>query len=99
MPGGLWRSLPRSCAFLPSNHAALLRGPLRARCDSERFSQTPRVVKGSVGPAERVETGTGRRRGGALQGDIFQNLRAATLPFGSELFRRDFESREDGRIR
>ena len=65
----------------------------------QRFGQTPCVVEGKIGPHERLESGAGRRRGRALQGDIFEQLLATGLAFFVELFRGRFESLEDGRVR
>ena len=66
--------------------------------DSQRFRQTPCVVKGKICPHECLETGAGRRRGCALQGNIFEQLLATGLAFFVELFRGRFEGLEDGRV-
>ena len=65
---------------------------------SKRFGQTPGMVEGKIGPHQRFETGAGRRRRHALQGDIFQQLLASGLAFGAEPFRGVFECLEDSRI-
>ena len=63
--------------------------------DSQRFGQTPCVVEGKIGPHQHVETGAGRRRRHALQSDIFQQLLAIGLAFGTELFGGIFDRLED----
>ena len=66
--------------------------------DSQRFGQTPCVVEGKIGPHEGLETGAGGRRRHALQSDIFQQLLASGLAFGTEPFRGIFDCLEDSRI-
>src|SRR5262249_15473616 len=66
---------------------------------SQRFGHTPCVVEGAVGPYERLQSGAGRRRRRALQGDIFQQRRAPGLAFGAKLFRGVGDRFEDGLIR
>ena len=53
------------------------------------------MVEGKVSPHKALETGAGRRRSHALQSDIFQQLLAIGLAFGTELFRGIFDRLED----
>lgn len=63
------------------------------------FGQAPRVIEVRSGPCKRFESGARCCHRRALQGDIFQYLRAIGLAFFAELFRGCFDGLEDRRVR